>query len=293
MKYIDLLNHFWKINNEFSFTPNEKAVYFALLYKWNDLHRKNPFNQSTETLASDSGVSESTVQRSRKMLTEAGLISFQAGDGRRKNTIYTIHDLTKGSHSEHLSENKGSPIESLSHDKGSQEGSHSEHLYNGKHKKKVVTVTDNISNDIEERISSIENGEEREEKEEEIITQKTPIPFGSSSVFSSMDDVEYICLNESTIWLEHMTRKLSLKKLDEAKKWVIEFFDEQRAAGQDKRDLNDARSHCYSWIKIQLDKMSKPGQKGKAEAVLELHAASTDYWELQKQAHLNNQNNQS
>jgi DNA-binding MarR family transcriptional regulator len=291
MNYIDLLNHFWKINKEFSFTPNEKAVYFALLYKWNDLHRKNPFNQSTETLASDSGVSESTVQRSRKILKEVGLISFQAGDGRKKNTVYTIHDLTKGSQTEHLSKNKGSHKESLSPNKGSQEGSHSEHLYDEKEQIKVVTVTDNIDKSIEEKDANVKNGEEGGVREE-IRSQNLPVPIGNSSVYSSMDDVEIICLTQSTIWLENMTRRLSLKNLESAKNWVREFFEEQRAAGQDKRDLQDAKSHCYSWVKIQIGKNTGEVPKGKAEAALELHTASADYWEMQKQAHINNQNNQ-
>jgi len=292
MNYIDLLNHFWKINKEFSFTPNEKAVYFALLYKWNDLHRKNPFNQSTETLAAESGASESTVQRSRKVLKEAGLISFQAGDGRKKNTVYTLHDLTKGSQTEHLSKNKGSHKEVLSPDKGSQEGSQTEHLYSENGQIKVVTVTDNIDKSIEEKDANVKTGEEGGKKEES-FSQNLPVPLGSSSVYSSMDDVETICLTQSTIWLEHMTRKLSLKNLDEAKNWVMEFFDEQRAAGQDKRDLNDARSHCYSWVKIQIGKKTEVVPQGKAEAALQLHTASADYWEMQKQAHLNNQNSQS
>ena len=291
MNYIDLLNHFWKINKEFSFTPNEKAVYFALLYKWNDLHRKNPFNQSTETLAAESGASESTVQRSRKVLKEAGLISFQAGDGRKKNTVYTLHDLIKGSHSEHLSKNKGSQKDTLSSKKGSQQGSQSENLFDENGQIKVVTVTDNIDKSIEEKDANVKKGEEGG-KEEESFTQNLPVPIGNSSVYSSMDDVEIICLTQSTIWLENMTKRLSLKNLESAKNWVKEFFEEQRAAGQDKRDLQDAKSHCYSWVKIQIGKNTGDVPKGKAEVALELHTASADYWEMQKQAHINNQNNQ-
>ncbi|AMQ00957.1 hypothetical protein AY601_4106 [Pedobacter cryoconitis] len=291
MKYIDIINHFWTLNKHYLFTPNEKAVYFALLYKWNDLHRKNPFNQSTDFLAADAGVSPSSVQRSRKALSDAGLITFKAGDGRRKNTIYSIIDLSKGSHSEHLSGIKGSQVDSLLTNKGGQKGSHSEHLSYENDTKKVVTLTDNIDKSIEESMPNVKNGEEGGVKEES-FTKTSPVPIGNSSVYSSMEDVETICLTQSTIWLEHMTRKLSLKNLDEAKNWVIEFFDEQRAAGQDKRELNDARSHCYNWIKKETSKKTDDVPKGKAEAAMELHTASADYWELQKQAHMNNQNNQ-
>jgi len=252
MNYIDLINHFWKLNKEHSFTPNEKAVYFALLYKWNDLHRKNPFNQSTETLAADSGVSESTVQRARKVLKETGLINFQSGDGRKKNTVYTINNLTKGSHTDHLSKNKGGHKDTLLTEKGSQEGSHIDHLYTENAQKKVVTVTDNISKLIEERIPSIEE-EKSEEKEEEFVPQKNPIPLGTSSVYSSMSDVEFICLNQSTIWHESMMKKFGIKDREEIKKWISEFFEKLENEGQDKRDLNDARSHCFRWINIQVE----------------------------------------
>jgi hypothetical protein len=118
------------------------------------------------------------------------------------------------------------------------------------------------------------------------------IPLGSSSVYRSMNDVEFICLNQSSTWLEHMTRKLELKDLENAKNWIIEFFETMRAAGQDKRELNDARQHCFNWIKIQISKEKIPGKKdkGKAEAVLEVYDASTQYWEKMKEDHLNNLN---
>lgn len=120
------------------------------------------------------------------------------------------------------------------------------------------------------------------------------LPIGTSSIYKTMDDVEYICLNQSTIWLEHMTKKLGLKNLENSKKWVVEFFETMRASGQDKRELNDARQHCFNWIKIQLEKEKSSGkkekEKGKAEAVLEVYDASTEYWDKVKEAHLNNLN---
>jgi len=287
MNYIDLLNHFWKINREFSFTPNEKSVYFSLLFKWNDLHRKNPFNFSNDHLTGCAGMSVNAMKKAREVLKSNGLIDFNSGDGRKINTVYAINDTVKGVTYGHLlSTLKVSPNDSQTEEKVSLKVSVNDTL----NEIKVSRGDDYISNDIEESMLNVKNGEEGGEKEES-RPQKTPVPLGNSSVYSSMDDVEFICLNQSTIWQEHMTRKLSLKNLEEAKSWVTEFFDEQRAAGQDKRDLNDARSHCYSWIKKQTRKETgeeKP--KGKAEAVLDLHSASTEYWEQQKQAHINNQN---
>lgn len=91
MNYIELLNTFWALNKEYSFTPNEKALYFAILNKCNELGWKNPFNQSNGYLAMDSGMSESAMQKARNTLQQKGLISFASGDGRRNNTVYTVN----------------------------------------------------------------------------------------------------------------------------------------------------------------------------------------------------------
>ena len=279
MKYIDIINHFWTINKEFSFTPNEKAVYFALLFKWNDLHRKNPFNLSNDHLTASAGMSVNAMKKAREVLQSNGLVDFNSGDGRKVNTNYVINDSIKGVSYRHLLSNiKASPDDSLNNIKVSDNISPND-IFN---QKKVSPDDDYISKLIEERDANVKTGEEGGIKEES-FSQKLPVPLGNSSVYSSMDDVETICLTQSTIWLEHMTRKLSLKNLEEAKNWVIEFFDEQRAAGQDKRDLNDARSHCYSWVKIQVGKKTEVIPKGKAEAVLDLHAAGTDFWKLVEQ----------
>lgn len=262
MKYIDLLNNFWKLNAEHSFTPNEKAVYFALLYKWNDLHRKDEFNQSTEYLAANAGVSESSVQRAKKVLQEAGLIKFRAGDGRRKSTIYNLVYGNKGSHSDHLSQIKGSHTDTLSLEKGSHKGGHCDHLYEENEQKKVVTVTDNISIlDIEETYSK-----EREGKKDIVTQKKSPVPLINTSLFSSMEDVEFVCLNESTQWQESMMRRFAITTYPEIKNWIKKFFEEMRAQGQEKRNLTDTTSHCFNWIRIQIEKEKNSAQKEKASS---------------------------
>lgn len=96
MNYIELINHFWALNKEYSFTPNEKAIYFALLNKCNELGWKNPFNQSNEYLALDSGVAKPSIQRAKNTLKQKGLISFKQGNGRSNNTEYEILNLNKG-----------------------------------------------------------------------------------------------------------------------------------------------------------------------------------------------------
>lgn len=102
MNYIELLNNFWRLNKEYSFTPNEKALYFTLLNKCNELHWKNPFNQSSEYLAVDSGMSISAIQKARNILKQLNLIDFKPGNGRRSNTVYKIINVEKGGAKNHL-----------------------------------------------------------------------------------------------------------------------------------------------------------------------------------------------
>ena len=249
MNYIDLINHFWKLNKEHSFTPNEKAVYFALLYKWNDLHRKNPFNFSNDHLTGDSGMSVNAMKKCREVLKSKGLIDFNSGDGRKINTVYVINNSVKGVTYGHL---LGSLKVVTDDTFNSKKVSNKVSLNATLIEKKVSPDDDYISKLIEERIPSIEE-EKSEEKEEEIFTQKNPLPLGTSSVYSSMSDVEFICLNQSTIWHESMMKKFGIKNREEIKNWISEFFRKLENEVQDKRDLNDARSHCFRWINIQVE----------------------------------------
>ncbi|MHA4896269.1 DUF7833 domain-containing protein [Pedobacter sp. PWIIR3] len=232
LNYIDLINHFWKLNMEHPFTANEIAVYFALLSKWNDLHRKPHFNIGTQTLAAIAGVSVSTVQRAKRVLQCVKLISFSAGDGRRKNTTYIVLFPAKGSQ-------KGGHTDYLSPNKDGQKDGHTDYLSTKKEQKKVVTQTHYISKDIEERDSLLEREEEH-----------------SSPLYSSMADVKFICLNQSTQWQESMMKRFGITQYLEMKNWIEKFFDEMEAQGQDKRNLTDTTSHCFRWIKIQLAKDS-------------------------------------
>jgi hypothetical protein len=103
MTYIELINNFWRLNKEYSFTPNEKVVYFALLNKANELAWKNPFNQSNAYLALDSGISEPAMIKARNTLRQKGLINFKSEVGRRHITKYEIKYLKSLSISDSIS----------------------------------------------------------------------------------------------------------------------------------------------------------------------------------------------
>lgn len=95
MSYIDLINQFWRLNEEYCFTPNETKLYFALLNMSNRFSWKQSFNQSNEYLAAQCGITVPTLVRARNILQQKGLIKFKSGDGRRNNTEYQIMMYTE------------------------------------------------------------------------------------------------------------------------------------------------------------------------------------------------------
>ena len=106
MTYIELINQFWALNREHSFTPNEISLYFALLDICHSLGWRNPFNQSSRNLATQCNLNEKTLTKARNYLKQAGLIEFKSGDGRRNNTVYTL----KGGKIYHLSDHLSPPL---------------------------------------------------------------------------------------------------------------------------------------------------------------------------------------
>ena len=91
MNYIDLINSFWQLDEEYSFNGNETRLYFFLVKKCNTLRWKNPFSNSDGHTASTVGISVNTLKSIRNRLKQAGLIDFKpGGNGARDKCIYVI-----------------------------------------------------------------------------------------------------------------------------------------------------------------------------------------------------------
>lgn len=79
MNYIELINNFWKVDLEFSFTGNETRLYMFLLYTSNSLGWQNPFRLSYRQIAVRVNLGINTVKSARNRLKQAGLIDFSEG----------------------------------------------------------------------------------------------------------------------------------------------------------------------------------------------------------------------
>lgn len=95
MTYIELINRYWKLNKECSFTSYETHLYFKLLDTCNSLGWKNPFSQSNRYICGEIGVSEPKLIDLRNKLKQYGLIDFESGKIKREKTQYFILGLTE------------------------------------------------------------------------------------------------------------------------------------------------------------------------------------------------------
>ena len=92
MKYIDLINGFWLVDEQKEFTPYETRLYFFLLHLANRFFWKTEwFDYGDEKMQAAVGISVGALRTARKNLKEAKLIDFVAGGhGYRVRTRYRI-----------------------------------------------------------------------------------------------------------------------------------------------------------------------------------------------------------
>lgn len=92
MKYIRLLNFFWKMNRIFELNSFETQLYFKLLDIYNSLGWKNGFFKSNRSLCGELSMDERRLIRSRQRLVEVGLIIFVSGKAKQEPSLYYIVD---------------------------------------------------------------------------------------------------------------------------------------------------------------------------------------------------------
>lgn len=92
MCYIDLINNFWREDEQRVFSCSETRLYFYLLHLANKLFwEKEWIEQSNGRIIANVGISESALRTARERLKEAMLINFIiGGHGYRVKTRYKI-----------------------------------------------------------------------------------------------------------------------------------------------------------------------------------------------------------
>lgn len=91
MTYIDLINTFWFLDEDWEFTCCETRLYFYLVKTANRLGWVNSWTRSDTKVSSDVGVSVNSMKSARNRLAQAGLITFKSGGkGQGDKTRYQI-----------------------------------------------------------------------------------------------------------------------------------------------------------------------------------------------------------
>ena len=91
MTYIELINQFWYIDEDWQFTCCETRLYFYLLKTANRLGWVDSWTRSDTKVSSDVGVSVNSMKTARNRLVQAGLIEVKiGGKGQRDKTRYQL-----------------------------------------------------------------------------------------------------------------------------------------------------------------------------------------------------------
>lgn len=91
MNYIELINRFWELDEQWQFTCCETRLYFYLVKTANRLGWVNNWTHSDDRTSANVGVSLNTMKTARNRLSQVGLIKFiPGGKGQKDKTRYQI-----------------------------------------------------------------------------------------------------------------------------------------------------------------------------------------------------------
>lgn len=90
MNLFELHNHFWRLNEQESFTGNETRLYFFLLHLANRSFWAEWIEYADKKMAANMNISLQVLKSARVKLKSAKLIDFVAGGGYRVKSKYQI-----------------------------------------------------------------------------------------------------------------------------------------------------------------------------------------------------------
>ena len=90
MNLFELINNFWRLDEQLNFTGNETRLYFFLLHVANRSRWPEWIEYADKRLAVNANVSLQVLKLSRGQLKEAGLLDNVPGGGFRVKTKYQI-----------------------------------------------------------------------------------------------------------------------------------------------------------------------------------------------------------
>jgi hypothetical protein len=93
MNLFELINNFWRLDEQLNFTGNETRLYFFLLHVANRSRWPEWIEYADKRLAANANISLQVLKSARDQLKEAGLLDYVPGGGFRVKTKYQILTL--------------------------------------------------------------------------------------------------------------------------------------------------------------------------------------------------------
>ncbi|AHW61535.1 hypothetical protein SAMN05444285_11555 [Draconibacterium orientale] len=90
MNLFELINNFWRLDEQLNFTGNETRLYFFLLHVANRSRWPEWIEYADKRLAANANISLQVLKSARGQLKEAGLLNYVPGGGFRVKTKYQI-----------------------------------------------------------------------------------------------------------------------------------------------------------------------------------------------------------
>ncbi|WP_372750833.1 hypothetical protein [Labilibaculum sp.] len=90
MNLFELLNHFWRVDEQKNFTGNETRLYFFLIHLANRSFWAKWIEFADKRMAANVNISLQVLKSARERLKDAELLNYIPGGGYRVKTKYQI-----------------------------------------------------------------------------------------------------------------------------------------------------------------------------------------------------------
>lgn len=181
MKYINLINEFWRLNAIEPFTSTDISVYFYLLNQCNLRRWENPFSVTTHQMEVALNISRKTIIASRNRLQKRGLLTIINRGKKPALLILTDCDATpEGQEGSHSGKQNGAQT-------GNRPETNTTHIKREKNKEKRSIKKHSIECQKSERIP---------EKSEDNLEKCEAIPEKSEAVAEKCDSARYVAFND-------------------------------------------------------------------------------------------------
>lgn len=231
MNYIELINKFWKCNEERPIGCNATALYFYLVKTCNSLGWKEQFKHSDRFISFQLDISVNTTRNAKNKLKQLGLIDFSSpkkpSRGLEGITIYSFKTISN--------------FDTV-----------------------ADTVTDTVADTVTDTLNKLNKTKLKREGD------KNPEPeisvFEKFKNNSNLDLWE--CFNEvisNQPYLETIAMNNKLGSVEKSIEWVNIFLKQLQNEGVEEKSISDFKSHFGRWLPIQIKREN--GEKEKRNSI--------------------------